>query len=179
MHGIELCDEERRTLRPSAPRPVFSPPAGSVPPGHAAAFNSLSPPGPEVGSGLSLTRNEPYFSQGPFRGQCSRPAASLRCAAIPKFVRLSAPQPDTGSPRSGCFYASARFFFRAALHQLPLPTSAPLRDVYSLWIEVFNRVSRRLVRLANAPDFLSLPGFVSIASSETGSPFLVRFALAG
>jgi hypothetical protein len=85
----------------------------------------------------------------------------------------------TGWPRSGGFSASARFLFRAALHQLLSPISTPLQDFYSLRIAAFNRVSRWLVRPANAPDLLSLPGFVSISSSETGSPFLVRYAFTG
>jgi len=99
--------------------------------------------------------------------------ASLRCNSEVRSAFGSTA--GTGSPRSGRFSASARFLFRAALHQLLLPTSTPLQDVYSLRIEVFNRVSRQLVRLANAPDSLSLPAPVSIPSFRSGSSFLVRY----
>src|SRR5260370_9197911 len=54
MHGIELREQERRTIRLSAPRCPFSPAAGSMLPGSPLA---ASCPEPVARNGFSLARN--------------------------------------------------------------------------------------------------------------------------
>lgn len=54
MHGIELREQERRTIRLSAPRWPFSPAPGSMLPGSPLA---ASCPEPVARNGFSLARN--------------------------------------------------------------------------------------------------------------------------
>jgi hypothetical protein len=156
MPGIELCGQERRTIRLSAPLWPFSPAAGSMLPGSPLA---ASCPEPVARNGFSLARN----------------SCRLSATSIP------------GSKLPACYFASfqARFRARSAFrlrHRVPvcarfaavslpvarctstawfglprLRSPLPSGTFTSLGIKAFNRLCCLPVRLANPPDFLSLP----------------------
>jgi hypothetical protein len=90
MHGIELREQERRTIRLSAPRWPFSPTAGSMLPGSPlAAFC----PEPVARNGFSLARNSCRLSATSIPGS-KLPACYFArtpwsfCSPLRNFVRL-------------------------------------------------------------------------------------------
>ena len=120
MHGIELCDEERRTLRPSAPRPVFSPPAGSVPPGHAAAFTSLSTGTRSWERPFAHPQRTLFFTR-------SIPGSMFPACCFPSLRRNSKVRSAFGST-TGYWFAPLRLLLRLSPFLLPCrasPTAPP------------------------------------------------------
>src|SRR5689334_8188079 len=136
MHGIEHCDQECRTLRLLAPRPLVWSTAGLTLPDTP---QNCSQSGPDAHNGLSLTCNG-----CPFRSLHSRvKVPGLLFRRPPRlFLRpfgSSAPLPDDPvSPGSGGFHASSPLRIPclvrpAALFQSPLP----FRSFSSLRIKAF------------------------------------------
>jgi hypothetical protein len=100
-------------------------------------------------------------------------------ATVPEPVRPLAQPPVSVRPVPAASTPRPAARIPAALGQRLCRSPLPFGTFPSLRIKAFYRFRRQPVRLANAPDFLSLPGLVSIPSFETGSPFLVRYAFAG
>ena len=177
MHGIEHCRQKRRTIRCSAPRWPFSPASGSMP---SSSPLAASCPEPVARNGFSLARNSCHLSATSIPGS-KLPAcyfASSRVASMPvrPFGSTTAfriaPVAAASLPVARCT-STTRFGLPRRRSPLPSGTFA------SLGIKAFNRVCRLPVRLANPPDFLSLPAARPNKSLGCGSSFQVRYVSAG
>jgi hypothetical protein len=176
MHGMERCEQKRRTFRLSAPRWLFSPAAGSMLPGSPLAASCSEP---VARNGFSLARNSCCLSAASIPGS-KLPAcyfASSRIASVPvrPFGSTTAfriaPVAAASLPEARCT-STPRF-------GLPRPRSPlPSGTFTSLGIKAFNRVCCLPVRLTNPPDFLSLPAARSNESLGCGSSFQVRYVSA-
>ena len=176
MHGIEHREQERRTIRLSAPQRPFSPAPGSMLPGSPlAAFC----PEPVARNGLLLARNGCRLSASSIPGSklpacyfasfqiTSAPVRPFGSTTAPRFAPVSA----ASTPRARCTSAT-RFGLPRLRSPLPSGTFA------SLGIKAFNRSCRLPVRLTNSPDFLSLPAARPDESWGYGSSFQVRYVSA-
>ena len=155
MHGTEHCNRTHGAFSLSTPQRMFSPSAGSMPPGTLPAV-------PDRDRSLVTAFHSPVTA-APFRSLHSGvkvpglllrfPTARLRhpfgLSAPPRL--WFAPEKTAASrPQSRCS-ASVRF---AQLHpRSPLPS----RTLTSFGIKAFNRFGHQSARLPNPPDFLSLP----------------------
>src|SRR5450759_4361792 len=152
MHGIEHREQERRTIRLSAPRWPFSPAPGSMLPVSPLA---ASCPEPVARNGFSLARYGCRLSA------TSIPGSKLPACYFASFqVRWLCP-----------------FGPSAPLPRLRFPR--PSGTFASLGIKAFNRLCRLPVHLTNPPDFLSLPAARPNKSWGCGSSFQVRYVSAG
>jgi hypothetical protein len=105
MHGIELREQERRTIRLSAPRWLFSPAAGSMLPGSPLA---ASCPEPVARNGFLLARNS-----------CRLSATSIPGSKLPACYFASLPS------RLPCPFGPSA--------PPPLPGLRRLRRFHCLW----------------------------------------------
>jgi hypothetical protein len=128
MHGIELCEQERRTIRLSAPRWPFSPAAGSMLPGSPLA---ASCPEPVARNGFSLARNSCRLSA------TSIPGSKLPTCYFATFqvgfrarsaLRLHYRVPDCAG--CGGFIACGPLHFHHSVGLAAPAISTPLRDFY-------------------------------------------------
>jgi hypothetical protein len=160
MHGIELRDQERRTLRLSAPLRTFFTVRRINAFKHAACCLSLG-----TGSLVTAFRSPATVAasqQPPFRGQSFRTCyfAPFQIASVParpfgSAVALRfAPVAAASTPQARCT-STTRF------GQLRSPSPLPLGILTSLRIKAFNGVCCLPVRLTNPPDLPSLPATLS------------------
>ena len=126
MHGIELCEQERRTIRRSAPRWPFSPAAGSMLPGSPLA---ASCPEPVARNGFSLARNSCRLSA------TSIPGSKLPACYFAPFQAAFVPVRPFGSatasrfaPGCGGFIACGPLHFHRLVRPAAPAISTPLRD---------------------------------------------------
>ena len=162
MHGIELSDRERRTVRLSAPRRLFFPIDGLT-------LSDWPQPNLPFGTGCScrpFTRlQRPPLSRKPFQGQNSWPGTSHHNQPVPLPVRPFCSATGFGSPRSpAASTLQARCNFPGSPDSRFLLPPLPFGTVTSLRIKVFSRYLRSSAHLPNPPDFIRSPQPVSIAS---------------
>jgi hypothetical protein len=117
MHGTEHREQKHRAHRLSAPRPPFSPAAGSIP---RSAPQFLFCSGPVARIGLSLSCNGPRSHASHSRVSAPRPDTSRPYQLLPRPVRLSAPLPIPVRPEIDGIHALARCRFLNR-HGRPLP----------------------------------------------------------
>jgi hypothetical protein len=127
MHGTERRIRERRTFRPSAPQPPFSPAAGSMPQG---TTQRVSRTGPDARNGLSLARNDRRLRA--CHSGVNDPGLLLRFppAASPARSALLLHNRFPVCPGIGCFLASGPLQVPRPARETALSASAPLRDCY-------------------------------------------------
>jgi hypothetical protein len=168
MHGIELRDQERRTLRLSAPLRTFFAVRRINAFKHAACCLSLG-----TGSLVTAFRSPTTAATSrrpPFRGQSSLPATSHPSRPISVPVRpFDSATALRFAPVTAASTSQARCTstIRFGLPRPPPPL--PSGIVTSLGIKAFSGVCCLPVRLANSPDFPSLPDalpFYSVASDQ-------------
>jgi hypothetical protein len=151
MHGVEHCEQKRRTLRLSAPRWLFSPAAGSMRPGSPRA---ASCPEPVARNGLSLARNSYHLSAASIPGSML-PAcyfASFQVVSVP--VRPSAPLPLPGLRRLRPLHCLGPLHFRYLVRPAAPAASTPLRDFY---VPRDQSVQRRLLPAGPPDEFARFP----------------------
>ena len=126
MPGIELREQERRTLRLSAPRWPFSPTPGSMLPGSPLA---ASCPEPVARNGFSLARNSCRLSATSIPG--SKLAACYFAPFQAGFRARSTLRLATASrfaPGCGGFIACGPLHFHRLVRPAAPAISTPLRD---------------------------------------------------
>jgi hypothetical protein len=157
MHGTEQCKQKLRALRLSAPRRLFSPPAGSMP---QSTPQSLSCPGPVARIGLSLACNSFRFL-GP-HSRVNVPGLILRSltSCFRRPFGFSAPLPIPVRPEIGRFHASGPLRHPQPAWPAANPASTPLRDCYFPLDQSVQQDRCRPARLPNPPDVRSLPAAV-------------------
>ena len=155
MHGIEHCEQKRRTIRLLAPRTLYFSASRSMLRGSPlAAFC----PEPVARNGFSLSCNGCRLSAATISGS-KLPACYF--ASLPDSSRArSAPRLHCHNPVAPVAAASlpgarCTSTIRSGLPR-PLPP-LPSRTVTSFGIKAFNNVCCRPVHLTNPPDSLSLP----------------------
>src|ERR1039457_5532369 len=123
MHGIEHCEQKRRTIRLSAPQRPFSPAPGSMLPGSPLA---ASCPEPVARNGLLLARNGCHLSA------TSIPGSKLSACYFASFQVASVPVRPFGSTTAspvcaggGRFTASGPLHFHYPVRPAALPISVP------------------------------------------------------
>ena len=128
MPGIELREQERRTIRLSAPRWPFSPAAGSMLPGSPLA---ASCPEPVARNGFSLACNGCCLSAA------SIPGSKLPACYFAPFQAAFVPVRPFGSatasrfaPGCGGFIACGPLHFHRLVRPAAPAISTPLRDFY-------------------------------------------------
>src|ERR1035437_6969054 len=178
MHGIEHREQERRTIRLSAPRWPFSPAPGSMLPGSPRA---ASCPEPVARNGFSLARYGCRLSATSIPGS-KLPACYFASSQVGRLCPFgpSAPLPRPGLRRLRRFHclwpvALPPLGSACRCQRSPLPSGI----FASLGIKVFNRLCCLPVHLTNPPDFLSLPAARTGESWGCGSPFQVRYVSVG
>ena len=177
MHGIEHREQERRTIRLSAPRWPFSPAPGSMLPGSPLAASARNR---SLVTAFRSPATAAASRRPPFRGQSSQPATSLpsKYASVPvrpfgsTTASRFAPVAAVSLPLARCT-STTRFGLPRLRSPLPSGTFT------SLGIKAFNRVCCLPVHLTNPPDFLSLPAARPNKSWGCGSSFQVRYVSAG
>ena len=165
MHGTELRDRERRTLRLSTPRqPLLTvngsklsdSPQPSLPPGTGCSCRPFA----------HLQR--PPLSRKPFQGQSSWPVTSPLDQPVPLPVRPFCSATGSGSPRSP---AASLLLARCSISGQPylrfLQPPLPFGNFASLGIKAFNWTRRSPARLPNPPDAVRSPQPLSITSFPT------------
>jgi hypothetical protein len=115
MHGMEHCEQKRRTIRLSAPQWLFSPAAGSMLPGSPLA---ASCPEPVARNGLSLARNSCRLSA------TSIPGSKLPACYFASFQVASVPVRPFGSATASRIAVRLRRLHCLGPVALPLPGSA-------------------------------------------------------
>ena len=154
MHGMEHCEQKRRTFRLSAPRWLFSPAAGSMLPGSPLAASCSEP---VARNGFSLARNSCRLSATSIPGSKLSACyfASSQIASVP--VRLFGSTTASGLRRLRPLHC---------LGPVALPLSGSAGRAHRLHSppgllppsgSQLNRFRYRKARLPNPPDFLSLP----------------------
>jgi hypothetical protein len=126
MHGIEHCEQKRRTIRLSAPQRPFSPAPGSMLPGSPLA---ASCPEPVARNGFLLARDSCRLSA------TSIPGSKLSACYFASFQVASVPVRPFGSTTAspvcaGCgrFTASGPLHFHYPVQPAAPAISTPLRD---------------------------------------------------
>ncbi len=128
MHGIEHCEQERRTIRLSTPRWPFSPAPGSMLPGSPLA---ASCPEPVARNGFSLARNSCRLSA------TSIPGSKLSACYLASFqvgsgarsvLRLHYHTPVCAG--CGRITACDPLHFHHSVQPAAPAVSTPLRDFY-------------------------------------------------
>ena len=96
---------------------------------------------PASRNGLSLARNDCPFTGPPFRGQRSRPAASMPCWTVFRAVRPFAPPlAAVSTPRTSGFNAQTRSLKPAQHSRLLLKSPLPVGAFIPLQIKAFNLI---------------------------------------
>jgi hypothetical protein len=111
MHGIELREQERRTIRLSAPRWPVSPAAGSMRPGSPLAASCSEP---VARNGFSLARNSCHLSTA------SIPGSTFPACYFAPFQTASVPVRSFGST------TASRIAFRSRRLHCLRPVALPL-----------------------------------------------------
>jgi hypothetical protein len=126
MHGIEHCEQKRRTIRLSAPQRPFSPAPGSMLPGSPLA---ASCPEPVARNGFLLARDGCHLSA------TSIPGSKLSACYFASFQVASVPVRPFGSTTAspvcaggGRFTASGPLHFHFSVQPAAPAISTPLRD---------------------------------------------------
>src|SRR5664279_1782275 len=128
MHGIELREQERRTIRLSAPRWPFSPAPGSMLPGSPLA---ASCPEPVARNGFSLARNGCHLSATSIPGS-KLPACYFASFQVGFRARSACRLHYRVPVCAGCggFTASGPLHFHHSVRPAAPAISTPLRDFY-------------------------------------------------
>ena len=137
MHGIEHCDQERRTLRLSAPRQPFSPVTGSMLPGAPQLLSRRDRmlvtafPSPATDSGFQRLHSRVKVLACHFAS----------CQPIPLPVRPSAPPPIPVAPVTGGFNASDPLQLPRPARPAAFRPPLPFGTVTSFRIKAFRRTA--------------------------------------
>src|ERR1022692_1221661 len=139
MHGIELCEQKRRTIRLSAPQRPFSPAPGSMLPGSPLA---ASCPEPVARNGLLLARNGCHLSA------TSIPGSKLSACYFASFQVASVPVRPFGSTTASPVCAGGvRFVSAGLLFLKPLGTfftMLPIRAYVNVFCVPINTFPQHL-----------------------------------
>ena len=173
MHGIELREQERWTIRLSAPRWPFSPAAGSMLPGSPLA---ASCPEPVARNGFSLARNSCRLSA------TSIPGSKLPACYFATFqvgfrarsaLRLHYRVPDCAG--CGSFIAWGPLHCHRSVRPAAPAISTPLRDFCLPRDQSVQQIPPPSGSPSEIARFPLAPRCLSIARADCGSPFLDRY----